>query len=143
MTIIEQFKNLPDVLINIILSYNEYFKIRKGQLISIIPKNDYRYNLLNKITFSIIYYNNLYNNIVRYEYNYNENLIDFEEKTNQNIGNDMIQVDIEITPIQVVYNIFIGRIKLFDNNYQKKSIYYIGNLKNIQWSCIKYEYIRK
>jgi hypothetical protein len=142
MKLIEKFKSLPDVLINIILSYNEYFKIRKGKLITIISKNDFRYSILNKITLSFVDRHYLYNNIVRYEYNYNENLIDFEEKTNQNIQNDMIQVDLEITPIQVIYNIFIGRIKLFDNNYQKKSIYYKGDLKNLQWNYTNYRYIR-
>lgn len=142
MKLIEKFQSLPDVLIKMILSYNEYFKIRKGQLITIISKNDFRYNILNKITYSFIYCNYLYNDNVRYEYDYNENIFAFEDRKIQNIQNDMIQVDIEITPIQVIYKIFIGRIKLYNSNYQKTGIYYKGNFQNIQWNYINYRYIR-
>jgi len=45
------FCNLPLYIKKYILSYDEYFIIRNGEIISIIPKKDYRYKLLNYITF--------------------------------------------------------------------------------------------
>ena len=41
------FCNLPDDIINNILLYDERFIVRKGVVISIIPKTDNRYKLLN------------------------------------------------------------------------------------------------
>lgn len=37
---------LSDDIINNILSYDKHFIIRNGKLISVIPKDDYRYNVL-------------------------------------------------------------------------------------------------
>jgi len=39
---------LSDDIINNILSYDKHFIIRKGKLVSVIPKDDYRYNILQK-----------------------------------------------------------------------------------------------
>ena len=39
---------LSDDIINNILSYDKHFIIRNGKLISVIPKDDYRYNILQK-----------------------------------------------------------------------------------------------
>lgn len=37
---------LSDDIINNILSYDKHFIVRNGKLVSIIPKDDYRYNML-------------------------------------------------------------------------------------------------
>lgn len=39
---------LPNDIINNILSYDKHFIIRKGEPVSIITKDDYRYNLLKQ-----------------------------------------------------------------------------------------------
>jgi hypothetical protein len=39
---------LSDDIINNILSYDKHFIIRNGKLVSIIPKDDYRYTMLEK-----------------------------------------------------------------------------------------------
>ena len=43
------FNKLPNDLINVILSYNKHFKIRKGEPVTIIPRDDERYVLLSTI----------------------------------------------------------------------------------------------
>jgi len=53
------FENLPTDMIKKILLYNDNFTIRKGEIISIISKNDYRYKLLSKITLKL---NKIYDN---------------------------------------------------------------------------------
>jgi hypothetical protein len=42
------FHRLPQDIINYVLLYNENFSIRKGKIITIIPKTDYRYNLIKR-----------------------------------------------------------------------------------------------
>ena len=40
------FSKLNKDCINVILSYNNYFTIRNGELVTIIPKDDKRYQML-------------------------------------------------------------------------------------------------
>jgi hypothetical protein len=49
MKIIEKFKNMPRDTLNIILNYNGTIKYRKGIYSNIIPKNDYRYKLVERV----------------------------------------------------------------------------------------------
>ena len=42
------FQNLPNDIINNILSYDKHFIIRKGLPVSIITKDDYRYDVIQK-----------------------------------------------------------------------------------------------
>jgi hypothetical protein len=42
------YHNLPQDIINYILLYDPHFNMRKGKIISIIPKTDYRYNLIKR-----------------------------------------------------------------------------------------------
>jgi hypothetical protein len=45
----EMFSRLPSEIINTILSFDKHFLIRKGEPVTIIPKDDPRFNmLLNK-----------------------------------------------------------------------------------------------
>jgi hypothetical protein len=43
------FNKLPQDIINYILLYDQHFSMRKGKIISIIPKTDYRYNLIKRV----------------------------------------------------------------------------------------------
>ena len=43
------FTQLPNELINVILSYNKHFKIRKGEPVTIIPRDDERFTLLSTV----------------------------------------------------------------------------------------------
>jgi len=41
----DAFSNLPMDVVNIILSYDKNFTIRRGVAVTIIPKDDYRYKI--------------------------------------------------------------------------------------------------
>jgi hypothetical protein len=107
------FSKLPTDIIKYILSnFDKHFIIRKGELISIIPKDDYRYNLLNYITITEDNDNSriiIFGKYCRYSYNF-QNLFNNSRKK-YNIENDMISTDIYINKKTVKYEIFIGRIK--------------------------------
>lgn len=49
MELIEKFKNLPDVIIHIIINYTDVVVNRHGKYINRIKKTDCRYNLLRRI----------------------------------------------------------------------------------------------
>ena len=107
------FRKLPLDVIKYIFLYDEHFIMRKGEIISIIPKTDYRYNLLNFITFncSEIY---LQNNELRYKY-YFPNLYNYEGRQMNN--SDLIQVNIHENH-NFIINILFG----LGNNIQNLSI---------------------
>jgi hypothetical protein len=54
------YKNLPNEIIHNILSYIDTVKLRNGQYMNQIAKNDKRYNFLLKIPRNIISYKYLY-----------------------------------------------------------------------------------
>jgi hypothetical protein len=131
------FEKLPADMIKKILLYNDNFTIRKGEIVSIIPKNDYRYKLLSKITLKL---NKIYDNIC---YNYFfPNLYNYEERNNNN--NDLFQVSInEQSNGEIKYSVWIGRQipKIFECN--KRQFYHIENPDEYNWIYTEYEYIRK
>lgn len=53
MKIIEKFKNLPDIIIHIIINYTDVVVYRHGKYINRIKKNDCRYNLLRNVSMPI------------------------------------------------------------------------------------------
>ena len=85
------FRNLPNDIINHILLYDERFIMRKGNIVSIIPKTDYRYNLLKFITLNLRYVENYNNHMIRYMYGF-PNLYNYEGRLLNN--SDMIQVNL-------------------------------------------------
>jgi hypothetical protein len=143
------FSQLPLDIIKYILIFDEHFIIRNGKLISIIQKNDYRYDLLHYITITDFNKDNNLNitntsNIDKY-YQYDlPNLYDLNERRKQLIDNDFINVRIDYNENRaIIYNIHIGRLRLKDNTIPKRRIYYKGNLDDYEWYCIHYSYIRE
>jgi hypothetical protein len=113
--------------------------MRKGEIISIIPKTDYRYNLLNFITFNLGYIEKI-NNELRYNC-YFPNLHNYEGRSKNN--SDLIQVSIKENNKCIKYSIWIGRQypkSIICNN--KKQNYYIENELDYNWIYTEYEYIR-
>lgn len=133
------FSNLPNDVIKNILLYDERFIIRKGEIVSIIPKSDYRYNILKYITFTRYYFENN-NNIFIYKY-YFPNLYNYEGRSNNNP--DIIHVNLNEYSDFIKYSIWIGRQypKFFICN--KKQNYYIENFLEYNWIYTEYEYIRR
>ena len=133
------FHKLPLDIIKYILLYNENFIMRKGEIISIIPRTDYRYTLLNFITFNLDYIEN-YNNELRYKY-YFSNLYNYEGRQTNN--SDLIQININENNDFIRYSIWIGKQYPKSINCNKKQIYYIENPLDYNWIYTEYEYIRR
>ena len=134
-----QFCKLPLEIIKYILLYDEHFILRKGEVISIIPKTDYRYNLLNFITFNLGYIEK-FNNKLRYNY-YFQNLHNYEERSKNN--SDLIQVSINENNKFIKYSIWIGRQYPKSITCNKKQNYYIENELDYNWIYTEYKYTRR
>jgi hypothetical protein len=134
------FRNLPDEIISSILLYDEHFIMRNGKIISIIPKSDYRYTLLNFITFKLDFVT-FYNGMVRYKY-YFPNLYNYEERRINN--SDLIQITINENHRDILfYSIWIGRQYPKSFLCNKKQNYFIENSEEYQWIYTEYDYIRR
>jgi len=62
------FCKLPMDIIKSILLFDKHFIVRNGEITTIIPKSDYRYNLLQTITFKSCIVEKFHDRI-RYNYN--------------------------------------------------------------------------
>jgi hypothetical protein len=132
------FCNLSRDIINYILLYDEHFIMRKGKIISIIPKTDDRYRLLNSITFRLHYFE-MYNAELRYIYNV-PNLYDYEGRHTH----DIIQVDINENADFIKYFIWIGKQYPKSVNRNKhRDMYYVENSLEYNWVYTQFEYIRR
>ena len=133
------FHNLPHDIINYILLYDEQFIMRKGEIVSIIPKTDYRYNLLNFITFKLYHFEIMYNNVLRYNYSF-PNLYNYEGRHTP----DIIHVDMNENDDFIKYSIWIGKQYPKSINRNKhRQMYYIENSLDYNWIYTQYEYIRR
>jgi len=132
------FNKLPLDIVKYILVFDQHFIIRKGEIISIIPKIDYRYNLLNFITFKQCNYDNFYNEL-RYYY-YFPNLFNYEGRLKNN--SDLIQVKINENKDFIKYSIWIGKQYPKSIKCNKKQYYYIEKPLEYNWVYTQYKYIR-
>ena len=133
------FCNLPDDIKKNILLYDERFIIREGTIVSIIPKTDYRYKLLNFITLHLSDVENR-NNIVEKKYHL-PNLYNYKDRSNDNP--DLMHVNINEYSNFVKYSIWIGRQYPKHFICNKKQIYHIENPLEYNWIYTEYEYIRR
>ena len=132
------FPNLPMDIINMILLYDEHFIMRKGKIISIIPKSDDRYNLLNFITLKL----QSIDKLITYDrYNYHfTNLYNYEERHVDN--SDLMQVAIKQNKNNIKYSIWIG--KQYPKSFicNKEQPFLIEN-SGYHWKYIEYSYTRR
>lgn len=135
------FSNLPEDIIKYILLYDEHFIMRNGEIISIIPKTDYRYNLLNFITLNPVYVNHYSNTtITAYKY-YFPNLYNYEGRQMNN--SDLIQLYITEYDDSIHYSVWIGRQYPKSFICNKPQYYYIENELEYNWIYTEFKYIRK
>jgi hypothetical protein len=113
--------------------------MRKGEIISIIPKSDYRYILLNFITFNLDNFES-YNNELRYNY-YFPNLYNYEGRIKNN--SDLIQVNINENNDFIKYSIWIGKQYPKSITCNKEQKYYIEKPFDYNWIYTEYTYIRR
>lgn len=132
------FKKLPLDIIKYILLYDDHFIMRNGEIISIIPKTDYRYILLNFITLNLYSLERFYNEL-RYKY-YFPNLYNYEGRVKNN--SDIIQVNIVENIDCIKYSIWIGKQYPKSINCSKKQYYYIEKPLDYNWIYTEYKYIR-
>jgi len=135
-----KFCNLPFDIIKHILLYDDHFIMRKGELVSIIPKTDDRYRLLNFITFRLEYFE-IYNNQLRYKYFF-PNVYNYEGRQMNN--SDVVHVDIKENDDFIKYSVWIGKQYPKSVNRNKcRQMYYIENSLDYNWIYTQYEYIRR
>jgi hypothetical protein len=134
------FCNLPTELINKILLYDQHFIMRKGDIVSIIPKTDYRYNLVKYVIPSLRSVDTTSNNTIRYNY-YFPNLYNYDGRSIYNP--DMIQVNMNEYDDFIKYSFWIGRQYPKTVICDKKQNYYIENKLDYQWIYTEFEYIRE
>ena len=130
------FSKLPIDIIKYIFLFDEHFIIRKGKIIDIIPKSDYRYNLLKYITFQECIIEELGNYSLYNLHNY---------KGRNNNNSDLVQVSLYSNEINdsLEYVVWIGRQKPKNVLTSKRQMYGIENPKKYNWVYIECKYIRK
>jgi hypothetical protein len=138
------FCNLPIDIKKYILCYDEHFIIRNEEIISIIPKRDYRYKLLNYITFTPKHISKENN---RYVYRYFFKKL-YNDKQIQN--DEIIQIYLTDYEDNIEYSFWIGRKypKSIYSKFGKKEIYNLENQLEYNWvytnfEFIRFEYVRK
>jgi len=132
------FCKLPMDIIKYIVQFDEHFIIRKGEIISVIPKTDYRYNLLKFITFKDCIIEK-FHDMIRYNYEL-YNLCNYKKRENS----DLVQVTIFEKNNILEYVVWIGRQKKNNSAIKnKKQMYFIENPTKYHWKYTEYEYSRK
>jgi len=130
------FSKLPIDIIQYILLYDEHFKMRKGKLVSIIPKSDDRYKILSFITLTLRYTSDFISKKL-YRYHFN-NLYNYKEREYPN--NDTIDVEIkELNDVH--YSIWIGRQYPKSFISTKPQPFLIEN-SDYHWRYIHHKYVR-
>jgi hypothetical protein len=139
------FCNLPIDIKKYILLYDEHFIVRNGKIISIIPKKDYRYKLLNYITCRPDYIKKI-DNIYVYRYFFHNFCKYYDGK----IKNDeIIEMHLIENEDNIEYSFYIGRRypKSIHSEFGKKQIYRENRLEPYfyytNFEFIRFEYIRR
>lgn len=113
-------------VIKYIFSFDQHFVIRNGEIVSIIPKSDYRFNLLKFITFKCCGEIEHFHGKTRYNYCFH-NLHDYSKRYIN--SDDLFQVAINEKEDKVEYEIWIGRQKIKSSETWKDQMYFINNPK--------------
>jgi hypothetical protein len=114
--------------------------MRKGELISIIPKTDIRYKLLDCITCSLNY---VEKNGNTYDYKFFfKNLYNYDGRKSNN--SDLIHIKLTEYENSVKYSVWIGRQypKAISSEFGKKQIYLIEDPLRYNWVFTQFEFIR-
>lgn len=135
------FAKLPlDLIKYIILPFDNHFKIRKSELVSIIPKDDKRYQQLETICLKIkkkLFVGN-YHRVYQYTLS---NLYNPPGRSDFGIDHDMMEIMIyEIPNSSIEYNVSISRFKPKENTNNTN----INNdyICNYEWYYLSFTYIR-
>jgi hypothetical protein len=140
------FCNLPIDIKKYILLYDEHFIVRDGIIISIIPKKDYRYKLLNYITCRPHHIKKI-DNIYVYRYFF-QNFCNYYDGQIKN--DEIIEIFLIENEDNIKYSFYIGRQypKSIHSEFGKKQSYYRENglepyIYYTNFEFIRFEYIRR
>jgi len=109
--------------------------MRKGKIVSIIPKSDMRYKILSFITLTLHHVSKFSFKTI-YKYNFN-NLYN-EERIN---NGDLMQVEIKECKKSITYSIWTG--KQYPKSFCNKEQPYIVESPDYGWKYVEYKYVRK
>lgn len=130
------FADLPLDLIKNILLFDKHFIIRKNEIVTIIPKDDKRYSILNYIVLEKDKEYHWDKNTYKYIFlNY------YNKPTPNSVGNDSIYVTVYIKNKTVEYVIWIGRLKPANVEIKARQMY--DTVPGYEWNHITYRYTRK
>jgi hypothetical protein len=132
------FGNLPMDVVKYILLFDERFILRKGELVSIIPKTDYRYRMLEFVTIGVPFIE-VYGDSTRYSYNL-KNRHNYKKRGAFN--GDLLQVSYYKDEENWRFSIWIGRQRRKRRKTSKRQIFLLECPKTYQWEYIEYEYVR-
>ncbi len=132
------FSKLPIDIIKKILLYDDHFTIRKGNIVSIISKKDYRYELLKFITFNIQYVE-INNKRIRCRYFFH-NLYNYDGRKINN--SDLIDITINLCNDIIEYYVWIGKQYPKTIDCKCKQYYYIENKLEYNWIYTSFKYER-
>jgi hypothetical protein len=134
------FRKLPLDIRKYILSYDDHFIMRKGEIVSIIPKTDSRYVLLHficRVNDDLIYKSDNHYNTKHYF----PNLHNYEGRHPNN--SDLMQVTIHECNDSVKYSVWIGKqYPTSVKTIKRQNYYYIEYPIEYNWVFIEYEYTR-
>jgi len=134
------FSNLPDDIKNHILSFDKHFKIRRGQLVSVISKDDFRYNILYYSINHLINSHQKNEHQINFRYNLH-NLYNIDR--GEEVQNDMIIVLMNLSSLVIKYDIFIGRFIPKTNNMNNmNNMNKLHSIEDCQWNFFNYYYDR-
>ena len=133
------FSILPLDVIKYILLYDDLYIMRDGEMVTIIPKKDYRYHLLRYVTFRLNFVET-YNNMTVVHY-YFPNVYQYCGRRTNN--SDVIQVNMQDqSDGSIKYHIWIGRQYPKFFMCSKRQDYYIENPDKYHWVYTETEYVR-
>jgi len=129
------FSNLPLDIIKHILLFDKNFILRKSEIVTVIPKDDKRYSILNYIVLKKDKEYHWDKNTFKYTFlNY------YDGPRPNSVGEDSIYVKIHIKNKTVDYEIWVGRLKPINENIAAMQMYDI--VPGYEWSHITHRYSR-
>uniref|UniRef100_A0A6C0I4S7 Uncharacterized protein n=1 Tax=viral metagenome TaxID=1070528 RepID=A0A6C0I4S7_9ZZZZ len=116
---------LPEEVVHLILLFDPRFKLRDGQIVSIIPKDDERYKILHTITRTRTYIHYKYEWILPNRFRLQYALPNIIKREPYEIEGDMIDVGMDEKDDTLFYEVTIYRLKKYNpaESYMSKLQY--------------------
>ena len=133
------FSNLPEDIIKYILSFDKHFIIRRGQVVSVIPYDDTRYDVLRFTMRTLQYSRHLLSTHDRYVYRLPNRYNDDPRRADQGVEDDVVEFTIGTIYDDNVLecNIFLARLvpilNVADDDISPQ-FYYRGTMDDHVWN---------